>query len=79
MRDKARRAYARIAGFLAELREKAEQLTRWQGGIESSAKRWGPSCKDAGFSRCASTRLEALPGVVNHPRSPAEYSSNCRI
>jgi hypothetical protein len=26
MRDKARRAYVRIAGFLAELRENAEQL-----------------------------------------------------
>jgi hypothetical protein len=32
MRDKARRAYVRIAGFLAELRENAEQLdplARW--------------------------------------------------
>jgi hypothetical protein len=26
LRDKARRAYVRIAGFLAELRENAEQL-----------------------------------------------------
>jgi hypothetical protein len=53
--------------------------TRWQGGIESSAKRCGTSCKDAGFSRqCASTRLERLPRVVSYPRSPAECLANCR-
>ena len=28
MRDKARRAFVRIAGFMAELRENAEQLDR---------------------------------------------------
>ena len=54
VRDKARRAYVRIAGFLAALRENAEQLTRWKSGTASSARRYDTSCTDANFSRrCA--------------------------
>jgi hypothetical protein len=43
MRDRARRAYVRIAGFLADLPTTARQLEPLEDGIAFSMKRHGTS------------------------------------
>ncbi len=58
MRDTARPAYVRIAGFLANLRINAEQLHPLAKWCRILSEARDISCTDASFSRrCASPRL----------------------
>ena len=79
LRDKARHAYVRIAGFLGGLRQTREQLNPLENGAASSAKPSDTSCTGGSFShRCASTQDEHLPRVELLP-SPTTGWANCRI
>jgi Transposase DDE domain len=80
MPDKARRVHIRIAGFLADLRENAEQLDpleKWYRILSEALQHF---LHGDNFSRrCASARLECLPGVVTCRRSQMTGRFNCRI
>ncbi len=66
LRDKARQAYVRIAGFLAGLRVNAEQLdplARWYRILSEALQHF---LQDANFSRrSASLRRETYPRLQN--------------
>ena len=78
LRDKAREAYVRIAGFLASCGKMRSSWTRWKNGVASSAKPSATSCTDDNFSRhCVSPQHE--PTVAKPLPSSAAGSAYCRI
>ena len=77
---KARRAYLRIAGFLARLRETAEQLNpvqRWYRILSEALKRYLKGRQST--RRPGSHRLEPLAPVVRRGKSGRGFKVNCRI